>query len=497
MGKKIESFLDFPQASKEALHLAKVLFILLPFAQVIFTLSTTFYTIFVARALGEGDFISGLGPLGLLIVVQLGTQTILDYPSGAIGDWIGQRYVIASGNVLYGISFLMVSYVNSQTPFLYLVVIYALQGVAFSQISGAWGSWFDNNYRIANPNDTERMQYGVFWGRIGMITQVVATLSLIPGSVLAVIFSHAWVFQFQAVGSVIFALLVLYFIRDFPEVEEMREERPSMSDYVDLLKGGISLLSREPFVRFVIMGSMLTLSTMVVWGNLILFPMYYSYLLTDVAVAGYRTIAFLPSVAAQERSGVWSQRFEPKKWIPRFRFLQACGFVFYLIFAAIMFFLPPVSESDTMIRVLIPLTNIELLQVPAENLLAITLILLTFTFTVFFDAFANILEQRILLDVIPDRIRNSVYSLQPTILMLFAIPQIAVFGWLIPIIGFPATLLCVGCISLCGVFVLRHGLNQPRILTTVAKSREAPISDEETGAEIVETRLTSSEIWDE
>ena len=497
MGKKIESFLGFPGASKEALHLAKVLFILLPFAQIIFTLSTTFYTIFIARALGEGDFILGLGPLGLLIVIQLGTQTLLDYPSGAIGDWIGQRFVIASGNILYGISFLMVSYVTSETPFLYLVVIYALQGVASSQISGAWGAWFDNNYRIANPKDTERKQYGVFWGRVGMIAQVVATLSLIPGSVLAVIFSHAWVFQFQAVGSVFFALLVLLLIRDFPEVEEMREERPSMSEYVDLLKGGISLLSREPFVRFVIMGSMLTLSTMVVWGNLILFPMYYSYLLTDVAVAGYRTILFLPGVAAQERSGIWSQRFEPKKWIPRFRLLQACGFVFYIVFAAIMFFFPPISESDTIIRILIPLTSIELLQVPLENLLAITLIFLTYILTLFFDAFANILEQRILLDVIPDKIRNSVYSLQPTILMLFAIPQIAVFGWFIPMFGFPATLVCVGCISLCGVFVLRHGLNQPRNIISTHESRELHISDKETEEDFEETRLASSDIWDE
>jgi MFS family permease len=497
MGKTVESFLGFPDASSESLHLAKILFVLLPFANIIFTLSTTFYTIFVARALGEGDFILGLGPLGLLIVIQLGAQTILDYPSGAIGDWIGQRYVIACGNVLYGISFLMVSYVSSQTPYLYLVVIYALQGVASSQISGAWGAWFDNNYRIANPNDTDRKQYGVFWGRVGMITQIAATLSLIPGSVLAVIFSHAWVFQFQAVGSIIFAALVLYLIRDFPQVEEMREERPSMSEYIGLLKSGISFMVREPFVRFIVIGSMLTLSTMVVWGNLILFPMYYSYLLTDVAVAGYRTIAFIPGVAAQERSGIWSQRFEPKKWIPRFRFLQACGFVFYLIFATIMFFLPPINESDNMIRILIPLTNIELLQVPLENLLAITLILLTFTITVFFDAFASILEQRILLDVIPDRIRNSVYSLQPTILMLFAMPQIAIFGWLIPIIGFPTTLLCVGCISLCGVFVLRHGLNQPRTIPAIIEPRELSISDKEAEEDFLETRLSSSTDWDE
>jgi hypothetical protein len=66
------------------------------------------------------------------------------------------------------------------------------------------------------------------------------------------------------------------------------------------------------------------------------------------------------------------------------------------------------------------------------------------------------------MDVIPDRIRNSVYSLSPTILFLFAMPQIGIFGWLIPVIGFPTTLFLIGLISLAGVFIIRHGLSLPK-----------------------------------
>ncbi|UCE11419.1 MAG: MFS transporter [Candidatus Thorarchaeota archaeon] len=459
---KLESFIGFEEGNDNVLHLAKVLFVLLPFASVVFTLSTTFYMIFIAEAIGGGDYIQGLGIVGMLVVVQMIVQTVLDYPSGALGDWIGQRYVIAMGNTAWGIGFFMVSFVDSTTPFAYLVAIYVLQGFGASQISGAWGAWFDNNYRYANPEDTERKQYGVFWGRVGMIGQIAATLSLIPGGILATLFGRPWVFQIEAVGAIIFAMMVLRLIRDFPEVEEMREERPTMGEYIDLLKSGVSFLYKTPYVKYIVIGSMLAVSTISVWGNLILFPLYFSYLLTDVAVASYRTILFVPGVISEERSGVWSQRFEPRKWIPRFRILQACGFFFYLILSIMMYVFPPASNGGDFVRIMVPLTEIELLQIPVGNIIPIIVLFFLFSTTLIFGGFAEILTQRILLDVIPNRIRNSVYSLSPTIMILFAMPQIAVFGWLIPIAGFPATLATIGTISLIGVLIIRHGLDQPR-----------------------------------
>jgi hypothetical protein len=94
------------------------------------------------------------------------------------------------------------------------------------------------------------------------------------------------------------------------------------------------------------------------------------------------------------------------------------------------------------------------------------IIFTTFVATSFFGGFAEILTQRVLLDVIPNRIRNSMYSLSPTIATLFAIPQIAIFGWIvaIPVIGFPLTLALCGLISLGGVLLIRNGLQQDRPL---------------------------------
>ena len=463
---RLASFFGFTEPNDRIMRMARLMVVFLPLISVTFMLSTTFYVIFIAEALGSGDFMQGMGLVGILVVIQMTVQTVFDYPTGGLGDWLGQRYIIASAFLLYGVSFYMVSLVTSATPFLFLVAIYALQGFASAQESGAFGAWFDNNYRAAMPEDTDRKQYGVFQGRIGMVFQIVATLSLIPGAVLALLFQRAWVFQLQAVLSVVIAFAVFKYVVDFPEVREAREKRPSTSEYLSILKSGVSFLFGDKFIKYLVIGGMLTISSIMVWGNLILFPFYYSYLVTDVAVASYRTILFLPGVAAQERSGVWSKRFEPTKWIPRFRFLQTCGFVFFGILAAITYFFPPALPGAPTIDVLWPFTDLIIISIPQQSVIPVTLAFITFTATGIFGGFAEILTQRMLLDVIPNRIRNSVYSLIPTVAIVLAIPQIALFGMLVPMYGFPLTLTGVAIVSLMGVLLIRHGLAQPKPIPT-------------------------------
>lgn len=138
----LKSFLGLPEATDKVLHLAKIMAILGPLAQSTFVLSTTFYVIFVAEALGGGPgmYLQGMGLVGALVVVQMVIQTMLDYPTGAIGDWIGQRWIIASSSICFAVSFIMLSFVTTSTPFLYLVVVYLLAGIAMSQQSGAFSA---------------------------------------------------------------------------------------------------------------------------------------------------------------------------------------------------------------------------------------------------------------------------------------------------------------------------------------------------------------------
>ena len=110
----------------------------------------------------------------------------------------------------------------------------------------------------------------------------------------------------------------------------------------------------------------------------------------------------------------------------------------------------------------------------------------------FFGGFAEILTQRELLDAIPNRNRNSLYSLQPTILLLLATPQIAILGWIIPVIGFPAVLLICAGISLVGVMIIRHALTLEK---PVVKSET--VSTDITKDEVVQDELLDISLSEE
>ena len=92
----IARFFGLENANDKIFQLSKTLTILLPIVSATISLSTTFFMIFIAEWAGAGDYIQGLGLMGVLIVIQMVIQTLLDYPTGALGDYLGQRYIIAS-----------------------------------------------------------------------------------------------------------------------------------------------------------------------------------------------------------------------------------------------------------------------------------------------------------------------------------------------------------------------------------------------------------------
>jgi MFS family permease len=469
------------EATESGLHIVKILAIMLPAFATSFQISTTFYMIFIAESLGGGDYILGLELVGILVVIQLAVQVALDYPTGVVGDWIGQRYIIASALLCYSVAFWLTSMITPETPFYIYVIIYGIFGFGASQESGAFQAWFDNNYRVAMPHDTDRKQYGVFWGKIGMIWQLTATLVLIPGSWLALVWGERWVFQFQAIFAVVLSISVLRFVRDLPGVREDNEERPSLSEYGTLLKDGVKFLGSSRFITFVILGEVLFFATGPAWWNILLFPFYFSYLLTKVAVSAFRTIIFFPQALTQERAGIWARRFEPEKWIPRFKLLQFSGFVFYMLLALVTIIFSEAPEGAELVGIYIPLTNLAIIEIPIQSILPVALIFTIFLITGIFGNIGGILTQRIMIDVIPSRIRNSMYSLQPTLVMLCSMPIIVLFGWLVPNYGFPMTFTICALIALSGALTIRKGFSYP-----IPMIKDIEVASEEEREEVKE-----------
>ena len=195
-------------------------------------------------------------------------------------------------------------------------------------------------------------------------------------------------------------------------------------------------------------------------------------MISDVAVASFRTIVMIPLVVYSERSGVWAKKYEPKKWIPRFRFLQSAGAVFFWIFAIIMIVFPIPPADSPMIDYLLPGTDILILRVPVASVIPVAIMILLFFILGIFYQLAGVLTSRVFVDAIPNRVRNGVYSLFPTVVLLLSIPQIAFFGWLISI-SIPATLVLIGIISSAGCLMIRKGLQYPHPQEMQAEFQES------------------------
>jgi MFS family permease len=474
--------LGLDDATPEGISLAVKLAALIPAFSISFQLSTTFYMIFIAEQLGNGDFIVGLGMVGFLLVIQTVVQTILDYPTGALGDTIGHRYVIASALLCYAGAFWVTSLTNPQSPYWMFVMIYVLLGTGYSQESGAWGSWFDNNYRVAMPNDTERKQYGVFQGRLGMVSQLVTTAVIIPGSLIALILQRQWVFQLQAVLSAILAIVVLKAITDLPGARPDKDQRPSLGEYGSNMKEGLLFLKSSRFIMFLVLGEIFLFCVGPVWGSLLLWPFYFSYLFTDIGVSGFRTLIFAPLAVTNELSGVWAKKFDPKKWIPRFRLFGFIGAAFSLALAAIIFLFPPPAEPGLVYSIILPGSTLPLLEFPASTLAPVILTAILFVASSLFGMMSGILTQRVIIDVVPNKIRNGFYSLRATLIVFASLPLFPFFGWLTPEFGFATSFMIFFVITTFGTFLIWVAFKQhiPK-----AKDLEVVCADED-DIEIVE-----------
>lgn len=466
-------FFGLEEAPTRAIRFAKILAVLNPTYAMTFSISTTFWLIFIAEQLGGGDYVAGLAKVGILVVIQLGLQTLLDYPTGALGDHIGQKYVIASAMFCYALMFWLSSAVTPMSPYPIFVAIYALFGIALSQESGAWDAWFDTNFREAYPNDEGRKQYGVFQGKLGMLFGLANTIVLIPGSWLAYTLGRTWVFQLQAVAYIILAIIVLRFLNDLPEVQEKRQESRDEGNYIALLREGARFMISDSFIIYIMAGQILMAAVGMVYGSLILFPFYYLYLISDIATASFRTFMYVPQVPLQDRSGIWAMKFEPSKWIPRFRLLQIGSTFPLLIMAGLLILLPPPLDATNLLQLTWPGSSFVLLEVPVESIPALVVVFILFVFGFLMGTFGGILTQRVLIDVIPNKIRNSVYSLQPTLIMITSIPLMLASGEMLSNIGFPTTFLILSAISLFGVILIRKSFNYP-IPTSVSTPQDYP-----------------------
>ncbi|MHA2066648.1 MAG: MFS transporter [Candidatus Thorarchaeota archaeon] len=363
-----------------------------------------------------------LTELALILAVQFAIQAIASYPSGAIGDWIGQRWVLFTAALSYAIGFIVLS---QAFDFITVLAAFSLVALALSLESGTYIAWFDNNYKLYATEDRDRRTYSQFYGKFTMFHEILTALSFILGGVFLTFIGRQLMFAIQGALLLIVSFILLRFIRDH---KDLKRDKMSVRAYFRYLRGGVTTVAQNKTLRLMVVGLMISGAGWAIWGGLILFPFYASYAVTDAWTALLRSSIFILGAFGVGLAGVISKRIRRlQRWL-----------ALAVLLTDIVFFIG---------IFIIMMTN------PAQStFVLVSVAVMALSFAVSFSPryLADVLRPRFYLDVIPNENRNAVYSLLPTLTMVVSIFAVPIGGLLIEALGLETTVLVLAMNGLVG-----------------------------------------------
>ncbi|MFW9991537.1 MAG: MFS transporter [Candidatus Odinarchaeota archaeon] len=445
-------FFGITELNSSAKRLVNIALSAIFLSTIIYMFTSTFYTLYALQFLTPAE-------LGMVRAVQFLIQGITDYPTGAVGDWIGQKWLLVFSNLLFGTCYILLSFADNFFSFL---IVYAILGFAQGQNSGAFMAWFDNNYKLLAPEDDQRKIYMDVFAKSQMINQFLAALVFVLGGMTAIIFGRSAVFFVQGFAAlIVFVPLFLLFINDHPDI---KRSKPELRSYINLLGEGVAVTWKNKTLRyttlaFVVGGSMITF-----WANILLFPFYESYAKTDNMTGLLRAVIYLIGAISVGILGTFVRKQKnPQKLLAISAIFGHSVFFWGILFLAI--FIPPGAGF-----LIVPYLAV----------------IMVFSFTGLGSTIFNILYQRFNMEIVPDKNRNSVYSLVPTLFVFANIISTSAGGYILSIAGFNFTVMLISMVLLVAGIVMARAV--------LAHNPEA---EKKEGGILLDESASISEISDE
>ncbi|MFX0064463.1 MAG: hypothetical protein ACFFC7_20010 [Candidatus Hermodarchaeota archaeon] len=371
--------------------------------------------------------------VGIVFAVSYFITTFVDYPTGALGDAIGHKRVLIIAYIFHLISLALLIVSNTFIP---LLLYSALSAFAFSQESGALEAWFDNSYRLTSEQiDPDREVYKAFQARKAILFYIFSGSSFIIGGMIAYEWSRKVLFGVSFIGVLVVFLLIIILMTTIRDLES----KLTFRSYLHQFSSGIWFFISDKGVFLYFIGSTITwAANNSIWVNYLLFPTYANYTGgSDNLTALLRAIIFASGVLWQ----LIAIRFISKiKRINLWIFITAAlsnPIFFFLVY--LYYWIAPPTTVD---------------------LALIFGLFLVFQLPGMWESLEFTLRNRLNLDLVPDKLRNSIYSLLPTITTLIGIPGTIIGSWFISIYGFTSGILLATIISLIGVLIVGIGLKQ-------------------------------------
>jgi MFS family permease len=365
------------------------------------SLSSTFLLLFLIDELGYKQ-------ASIIITVRIISQMIIDYPSGSLGDWIGQKWVLIIAGIFNCITFYFLFLADA---FIEYLIGFITLGIARAQESGAFSSWLDNNYKLMETiADPDRKNFGFTKSRLYTLLVFTLGLAYAIGGSLSSLTSRRFVFLLQIILTMIsigFFYILIDDKRRITEHSQQFTQNREAESFTATLKAGMKFLVSGKIPFFFIMGYSMFLAAWTLWVSLFLWPISFGYTGSDAKLSSIFSIGFFVGGSIEIIMANISKKVSNKNF-PRLILLH--NFI-YFSFIVLLLISPPKDEFNLMIYLL--LIFFELL----------------FNRTIW--PIALTIYNRVVLDLVPSNIRNSIYSLIPTIVNLMAIPFLMILGTLI------------------------------------------------------------------
>ncbi|MFQ5979907.1 MAG: MFS transporter [Candidatus Heimdallarchaeota archaeon] len=372
--------------------------------------------------------------LGILFATQAALTALLDYPTGALGDAIGQRNVLTLSYVCYALAICFLLVADS---FIFFLPWAILNAIGRSQESGALQSWFDNNYKVTSgEEDSDRKLFGAFVGKITINFRVIAGLSFLASGIIAATFSRKILFSVQ-LGMVILAIiLIISLMKNEKDVEVPKK---TFADYWGRLTGGLKFAtSSRGFFCFLVGGTLAQGATLILWAAIMITPYYEGYAGSDEYIGLLRSIVLVLGIVLQLAAIRLSRKTE-KSYRDLFIATVMINIPFVIALWGYYVFVPP-ENSFVLIKYLG------------------LIILLSVTGLGFWLTLQVVYTQRIMIELVPDQYRNAVYSLRPTLFWTFNVLVTLVGGFVLNQYGFGAGFPLILAFNVVGLIIFGTGL---------------------------------------
>ncbi|MDH5403030.1 MAG: hypothetical protein OEY49_11110 [Candidatus Heimdallarchaeota archaeon] len=370
----------------------------------------------------------GYSFIGVLYSVSAITQTLTDYPSGVLGDWLKYKYVLFIGYFLFGLSTLCIVFFPDK---IVLIFAFVVRGFSFAQISGALQSWFENEYNTIVVEDTENTVFSIFSGILYKYLDYMAAVTYLIGGFLATYLSNgrSVILAFSGITSIVLSILFLLFLNQQSSANKIEE------NYISRFKKGFGVIKSSKFIFYLVLSNLFQSIIQSLWFTLLAFPVLFGYTGSDFNNAVSRVLILIVSGKLSEIAGKRVPLLDWRKWIVKTTSITTV--IFYLTFCIITFFFP--------------ITN-------TLELIPISIIFLLYVISNYYRAIKNIITQKIYLKIIPNEARNSFYSIQPTLITLLLIPGFFYFSKIIELSSFYLSIFILSISSVIPVLLLKFAV---------------------------------------